>query len=103
MTLGVIPEDVGIRRQQALLPAGQCPLRGIRHDPHIELRLRPIGMILGNPVVATALQDRLQQHAAVMRIKDACFHARDNAELFPEQVRTLGQTSPPTPKRGQPE
>ena len=59
-------------------------------------------MILGNPVVAIALEDRLLQHVTMMRIKDACFPARDAADLIPEQFLTLARTSPPTPKRGQP-
>ncbi len=61
------------------------------------------GDIFGDPVVATALLDRLHHHAAVVRIEGASYRLRKHADLIPEHVRTNAPITPPPPKkRGRP-
>ena len=62
------------------------------------------GDIFGDPVVATALLDRLLHHAAVVRIEGASYRLRKHADLIPEHVRANTLiTPPPAPKkRGRP-
>ncbi len=62
------------------------------------------GDIFGDPVVATALLDRLLHHAAVVRIEGASYRLRKHADLIPEHVRANALiTPPPAPKkRGRP-
>ena len=62
------------------------------------------GEIFGDPVVATALLDRLLHHAIVIQIEGASYRMRNHAELVPEHVRTNASLSPPPPpkKRGRP-
>ena len=62
------------------------------------------GDIFGDPVVATALLDRLLHHAAVVRIEGASYRLRKHADLIPEHVRANAPiTPPPAPKkRGRP-
>ncbi len=58
------------------------------------------GDIFGDPVVATALLDRLLHHAAVVRIEGASCRPGKHADLIPEHVRTNAPiTSPPPPKK----
>ena len=54
------------------------------------------GQVFGNPVVATALLDRLLHHAVVVQIEGASYRLRQHANLLPE----ARQTNPATP--GQP-
>ena len=62
------------------------------------------GDIFGDPVVATALLDRLLHHAVVVRIEGASYRLRKHADLIPEHVRANTLiTPPPAPKkRGRP-
>ena len=62
------------------------------------------GDIFGDPVVATALLDRLLHHAVVIRIEGASYRLRNHADLIPEHVRANAPIIPPPPpkKRGRP-
>lgn len=43
--------------------------------------------MFGDPVVATALLDRLLHHAVVIQIEDANYRLRAYADLIPKHVR----------------
>ena len=43
--------------------------------------------VFGDPVVATALLDRLLHHAVVVQIEGASYRLRQHADLFPEAMR----------------
>jgi len=62
------------------------------------------GEVFGDPVVATALLDRLLHHAVVIQIEGASYRLRGHADLIPEHVRANAPISPPPPpkKRGRP-
>ena len=45
------------------------------------------GEVFGDPVVATALLDRLLHHAVVIQIEGASYRLRGHADLIPEHVR----------------
>lgn len=62
------------------------------------------GEIFGDPVVATALLDRLLHHAVVIQIEGASYRLRAHADLLPEHIRANAQIAPPPPpkKRGRP-
>jgi hypothetical protein len=58
------------------------------------------GEVFGDPVVATALLDRLLHHAVVVQIEGSSYRLRQHAALVPESVRTRSLvTQPPQPKR----
>ena len=57
------------------------------------------GDIFADPVVATALLDRLLHHAVVIQIEGVSYRLRQHAELIPEHVRANAPISPPPPKR----
>src|SRR3989440_51134 len=58
------------------------------------------GEVFGDPVVATALLDRLLHHATVVQIEGSSYRLRQHADLVPEHVRSKATiTSPPTLKR----
>ncbi|UUP19994.1 Insertion sequence IS5376 putative ATP-binding protein (plasmid) [Nitratireductor thuwali] len=58
------------------------------------------GEVFGDPVVATALLDRLLHHAVVIQIEGASYRIRSHADLIPEHVRANAPiTPPPPPKR----
>jgi DNA replication protein DnaC len=58
------------------------------------------GEVFGDPVVATALLDRLLHHAVVIQIEGSSYRLRRHAELVPEHVRSKALiTPPPAPKR----
>jgi DNA replication protein DnaC len=58
------------------------------------------GEVFGDPVVATALLDRLLHHAVVIQIEGASYRLRQHAELIPEHVRSKAIIAPPpAPKR----
>ncbi len=59
------------------------------------------GEIFGDPVVATALLDRLLHHAAVIQIEGSSYRLREHAALVPENLRTRQVPSPDggTPRR----
>jgi hypothetical protein len=64
------------------------------------------GDVFGDPVVATALLDRLLHHAVVVQIEGSSYRLRQHAELMPEHVRSKALITPPAfapPKpRGRP-
>ncbi|MEO0823147.1 MAG: IS21-like element helper ATPase IstB [Pseudomonadota bacterium] len=58
------------------------------------------GEVFGDPVVATALLDRLLHHAVVVQIEGASYRLRGHADLIPEHVRANAPIAPPPkPKR----
>jgi len=65
------------------------------------------GEVFGDPVVATALLDRLLHHAVVIQIEGSSYRLRQHAELMPEHLRSKAVISPPFPtepprRRGRP-
>src|SRR5512143_3663551 len=62
------------------------------------------GEVFGDPVVATALLDRLLHHAIVVQIEGASYRLRQHADLVPEHVRSNSPLNPPPPpkRRGLP-
>ena len=58
------------------------------------------GDVFGDPVVATALLDRLLHHAVVVQIEGASYRLRGHSDLIPEHARTNAPIAPPpAPKR----
>jgi DNA replication protein DnaC len=58
------------------------------------------GEVFGDPVVATALLDRLLHHAVVIQIEGASYRLRQHGDLIPEHVRSKALiTPPPVPRR----
>jgi len=58
------------------------------------------GDVFGDPVVATALLDRLLHHAVVVQIEGSSYRMRQHADLVPEHVRSSSPLHPPpAPKR----
>ena len=55
------------------------------------------GEVFGDPVVATALLDRLLHHAVVIQIEGSSYRLRQHADLVPEHVRTKAFINPPIP------
>jgi DNA replication protein DnaC len=55
------------------------------------------GEVFGDPVVATALLDRLLHHALVIQIEGSSYRLRQHADLMPEHVRSKATITPPTP------
>ncbi|KKA08471.1 IS21-like element helper ATPase IstB [Sinorhizobium meliloti] len=53
------------------------------------------GDVFGDPVVATALLDRLLHHAVVVQIEGSSYRLRQHAELMPEHVRSKALITPP--------
>src|SRR6056297_3575772 len=62
------------------------------------------GEVFGDPVVATALLDRLLHHAVVVQIEGASYRLRAHADLIPEHARSHAAIMPPPPpkRRGRP-
>jgi DNA replication protein DnaC len=65
------------------------------------------GDIFGDPVVATALLDRLLHHAVVIQIEGSSYRLRQHADLMPEHIRSKASLQPsPVPptlkRRGRP-
>ncbi len=62
------------------------------------------GEVFGDPVVATALLDRLLHHAVVIQIEGASYRLRAHADLIPEHARAHASINPPPPpkRRGRP-
>jgi len=65
------------------------------------------GEVFGDPVVATALLDRLLHHAVVIQIEGSSYRLRQHADLMPENVRTKAFINSPIPaqpprRRGRP-
>jgi DNA replication protein DnaC len=58
------------------------------------------GELFGDPVVATALLDRLLHHAVVVQIEGASYRLRQHADLMPDALRAKASTTaPPAPPR----
>jgi DNA replication protein DnaC len=57
------------------------------------------GEVFGDPVVATALLDRLLHHAVVVQIEGASYRLRAHADLMPVHARTHAAITPPPPRR----
>jgi DNA replication protein DnaC len=59
------------------------------------------GQVFGDPVVATALLDRLLHHAVVVHIEGASYRLRQHADLLPEALRpkAVGNSALETPRR----
>jgi hypothetical protein len=60
------------------------------------------GEVFGDPVVATALLDRLLHHAVVIQIEGSSYRLRQHADLMPEHVRSkalINAPIPPPPRR----
>ncbi|MFD2577566.1 ATP-binding protein [Novosphingobium colocasiae] len=57
------------------------------------------GEVFGDPVVATALLDRLLHHAVVIQIEGSSYRMREHAALVPENVRNGAAFNPRPPKR----
>src|SRR6266568_1859156 len=58
------------------------------------------GDVFGDPVVATALLDRLLHHPVVVQIEGSSYRMRQHADLVPEHVRASSPLHPPpAPKR----
>ena len=53
------------------------------------------GEVFGDPVVATALLDRLLHHAVVVQIEGSSYRLRQHAELMPEHLRSKAAITPP--------
>ena len=63
------------------------------------------GEVFSDPVVATALLDRLLHHAVVVQIEGASYRVRQHADLIPEtlRIRTPAAATPlPARRRGRP-
>ena len=63
------------------------------------------GDLFGDPVVATALLDRLLHHAVVIQIKGSSYRLRQHADLVPEHLRSRAPITPPAApprRRGRP-
>lgn len=62
------------------------------------------GEVFGDPVVATALLDRLLHHAVVVQIEGANYRLRAHADLIPEHTRSHASITPPPlqKRRGRP-
>jgi DNA replication protein DnaC len=63
------------------------------------------GEVFGDPVVATALLDRLLHHAVVVHIEGASYRLRQHADLIPEALRPKALANPaaePLRRRGRP-
>jgi DNA replication protein DnaC len=62
------------------------------------------GELFGDPVVATALLDRLLHHAVVIRIEGASYRLRRHADLLPDTTAARQTPQPATPprRRGRP-
>jgi DNA replication protein DnaC len=64
------------------------------------------GEVFGDPVVATALLDRLLHHAVVVQIEGSSYRLRQHAQLMPEHLRSKAAITPPAQpaprRRGRP-
>ncbi len=63
--------------------------------------------VFGDPVVATALLDRLLHHAVVVQVEGSSYRLRQHAELVPEAIRARSLAPPsvtpaPARRRGRP-
>ena len=74
----------GARRRAPLLPAGQPALRDRRHADHLEPQRCRMGTAFADPVVATAILDRLLHHSHVLTIRGDSYrlHAKRKSGLI---------------------
>jgi hypothetical protein len=56
-----------------------------------------MGRSFGDPVVATALLDRLLHHAVVIQIEGSSYRLRQHADLMPEHVHYRASINSPIP------
>ena len=52
------------------------------------------GEVFGDPVVATALLDRLLHHALVIQVEGSSYRLRQHADLLPEHMRSQALNTP---------
>jgi DNA replication protein DnaC len=57
------------------------------------------GEVFGDPVVATALLDRLLHHAVVIQIEGSSYRLRQHAALVPENARATSLVNPPAKQK----
>lgn len=60
------------------------------------------GQVFGDPVVATALLDRLLHHAVVVHIEGSSYRLREHADLLAQAQRPNVTLTDPAPRRGRP-
>lgn len=60
------------------------------------------GQVFGDPVVATALLDRLLHHAVVVHIEGSSYRLREHADLLAQAQRPNVTVTAPAPRRGRP-
>ncbi len=61
------------------------------------------GQLFGDPVIATALLDRLLHHAVVVQIEGSSYRMRQHADLLPQAQRPGTVLADPPPRhRGRP-
>ena len=61
------------------------------------------GQVFGDPVIATALLDRLLHHAVVVHIEGSSYRMRQHADLLPKaQLQNAALADPPPRRRGRP-
>ena len=73
-------------------------------SPPVSVQPPGVSPVFGDPVVATALLDRLLHHAVVVQIEGASYRLRAHADLMPVHARTHAAITPPPPpkRRGRP-
>ena len=57
------------------------------------------GQLFGDPVIATALLDRLLHHAVVVQIEGSSYRMRQHADLLPQAPRHAAVPADPQPRR----
>ncbi len=60
------------------------------------------GQVFGDPVIATALLDRLLHHAVVVHIEGSSYRMRQHADLLPQAQRASTVQADARPRRGRP-
>lgn len=60
------------------------------------------GAVFGDPVVATALLDRLLHHAVVVQIEGSSYRLRQHADLLVQPRHPSQPTEVPPRRRGRP-
>ncbi len=60
------------------------------------------GQVFGDPVIATALLDRLLHHAVVVHIEGSSYRMRQHADLLPQAQRPNATLADPPRRRGRP-
>jgi len=60
------------------------------------------GQVFGDPVIATALLDRLLHHAVVVHIEGSSYRMREHADLLPPVQPPGGRPDAQPKRRGRP-